>query len=1598
LHSNNQVTPNNNIIKKVACIITWLLFLQFTSKTSVAQIDTDFDGMDDAWETANGLNPTDATDAWCDCDNDQILNLFEYQLQTDPSDVNSPPILYFNTQNTQEEFTELMNSGINGLAVIRMSAGTYNLSYDTNSSGGLITSSDYRIMIQGGWNNDFTVYDPFQYSTIFDGQGSQNILVLETQENQETTFILDGAEVTNSGNNEKEAAIKCIDRAGTSKFSFYNCSFYNNGYGTTDSGFALSIDWLDEMINGDFFLVNTSIVNNRNGLWGQLSPTTSGRWRIYNSTITNSTQTTIFEVEATSQTPNAIAIDVLNSIIWESDLDDPIFFHAAQNTGMNIAYSNISEINNIDNLLEVNSLTTSVTNILPEFINENINHFELQTQSPLKEAGLDIGLPFEGIAPDIGVNQKVYSPIRIDTLITQPTCLGNDGRIEIVPLDEVGGLTFSLDNVDFQTDFIFNNLEMGNHTLYVRREEACQKMQLPFILEEVEQQFRTETATFCNNESYTLPDGTIVTGAGVYNTTVSNSQNCSIYIETILTELPSYETTNEASICAGETYTLVDGREANTSGRYVKTIQSVEGCDSTVIINLTINEAITTQNSITFCQAVVGSYTLEDGTVVSESGTYTAELFNNVTSCIDTYITEVIFTDFFETTQDVSICEGQTYTLPDGMGVTAANTYETTLQSTLGCDSIVITNLTYITSTEFINEQITICSGESYTLPDGRIVAEQATYVSEINQDGCDYRYVTTLRVSLVEDVIEYPIICRGETLELPDGRLVTEAGTYESSFISVYGCDSLVYKVLSVTMPMEEKEVSICEGETYTLEDGRTVSEAGTYTFESASSTGCITTHNTTLIINDVFETTQNASFCEGQIYVLPDGRPVSNADIYESALLSVNGCDSTVITNLTVNSTLPVEQEIGICIGATYTLANGMVVSEADTYSFDLVDGVTGCIIAYTTTITIDNAFETTQEASICESETYLLPDGREVSVQDTYESTLQSTFGCDSIVFTNLTVISNEEINEEITICEGGNHTLPDGTMVIEPDTYVTNIINPDGCTQRYITILNVNEIDLINNQVFICRGVSYELPDGRIVTEEGTYENKFTSIYGCDSIINIILGVNTQIIEKEESICSGATYTLEDGMIVSEAGTYSVEMADETTGCITTFNTILNVNEVFQITENKIVCDAETYVLPDGIEVNASGIYESAFQSVEGCDSIITTNLSINSSQIIREEGSICQGEIYILADGTEISEAGTFPFELEDVSTGCTAMYETTITINNTFESLENIEICEGQTHALPDGIEVNIPGTYESKLQTTLGCDSTIITNLTVIPPLVIEKEASICGGTTYTLEDQTIVSESGIYFANLMDDVTGCITTYQTTITVGDAIGTTESVAICEGETYRLPDGREINVAGMYDNILQSVQGCDSIVKIDLSTSSINVSLPVELTFITGGVELFSNIQSSNAVEYLWSPAEGLSCTDCAWPLANPNETTTYLLEVTDVLSGCKDEATIDVVKLKGAPLVPNAFSPNSDRINDFLIPLNLEPGTDFLFVIYNRLGEKIFETQSIAQPWDGFYNNEKQSIGVYIWYLQYEDPDNGDIEQIKGNVTLVR
>ena len=114
------------------------------------------------------------------------------------------------------------------------------------------------------------------------------------------------------------------------------------------------------------------------------------------------------------------------------------------------------------------------------------------------------------------------------------------------------------------------------------------------------------------------------------------------------------------------------------------------------------------------------------------------------------------------------------------------------------------------------------------------------------------------------------------------------------------------------------------------------------------------------------------------------------------------------------------------------------------------------------------------------------------------------------------------------------------------------------------------------------------------------------------------------------------------------------------------------------------------------------------------------------------------------------------------------------------------------------------------------------------------------------------------------------------------------------------------------------------------------------------------------------------------------------------YITYVKDA-NGCITNDTVQLSPDGCALMLPNAFSPNGDGLNDIFRVKYPFVVKAFSLVVYSRFGEKMFETSDMAKGWDGTFNGIKQPVGVYVWIVHLTSLNN--IEQTtKGIVTLVK
>lgn len=162
----------------------------------------------------------------------------------------------------------------------------------------------------------------------------------------------------------------------------------------------------------------------------------------------------------------------------------------------------------------------------------------------------------------------------------------------------------------------------------------------------------------------------------------------------------------------------------------------------------------------------------------------------------------------------------------------------------------------------------------------------------------------------------------------------------------------------------------------------------------------------------------------------------------------------------------------------------------------------------------------------------------------------------------------------------------------------------------------------------------------------------------------------------------------------------------------------------------------------------------------------------------------------------------------------------------------------------------------------------------------------------------------------------------------------------------------------------------------------------------------IVAGQKVQLNATFNPNWKYLWSPDDGsLNDVTLHNPVAMPMKTTTYIVRIVDE-SGCTAFDTVKVIvqTCSEAVLIPNAFSPNGDRVNDQLCILTRPGSLDRVeWMIFSRWGEKVFESKDIHTCWDGTFKSKILPPDVFGYIIKFSCPGGEELIK-KGNVSILK
>ena len=323
----------------------------------------------------------------------------------------------------------------------------------------------------------------------------------------------------------------------------------------------------------------------------------------------------------------------------------------------------------------------------------------------------------------------------------------------------------------------------------------------------------------------------------------------------------------------------------------------------------------------------------------------------------------------------------------------------------------------------------------------------------------------------------------------------------------------------------------------------------------------------------------------------------------------------------------------------------------------------------------------------------------------------------------------------------------------------------------------------------------------------------------------TIIGICDAVSTAI---SISICEGSSYNGHD-----TTGTYTdtfltIEGCDSIVSLDLTV--IPNVIEELFLE----ICEGESFE-----NYTQTGLYRDTLTASTTCDSIRIINLQVLADTLETSTATICEGSVY---EG--YSTTGTYE-DTFTASNGCDSIRTLTLSVIPTVQTELNIEICAGESF---EGYSIS--GTYEDTFTGSTNCDSVRILNLIVLEATTESITASICTGNSYEGYTSTGTYEDTFMASN------GCDSTRILELLVSSMVQTAVQTEICAGETYE-----GYSTSGTYIDTYVSNNGCDSARVLELVVVE-PVTHYLEYSICEG--DSYGNYNSEGIYEDVFTSANG--------------------------------------------------------------------------------------------------------------------------------------
>ena len=566
-----------------------------------------------------------------------------------------------------------------------------------------------------------------------------------------------------------------------------------------------------------------------------------------------------------------------------------------------------------------------------------------------------------------------------------------------------------------------------------------------------------------------------------------------------------------------------------------------------------------------------------------------------------------------------------------------------------------------------------------------------------------------------------------------------------------------------------------------------------------------------------------------------------------YDTAYNSFN-CDSVYYAlQLLYNDSVVLYDTL--CYGDSLMFA-GEYLYTSGLYIDSLTNETQGDSIVYLNLLVADQPVLVSQTDAFCKGNSYTWHTYKDIVLLQagTYKDTAYNSFGCDSVYY-ELVLTENPTYNKTTvkSICESElPYLFADttfNTVGVHTYSYFTKtIFGCDSVEHIQLTVLPIYRDTLYATT---CDNQPYEwVGHNATFTTAGIYADTLTAAStNCDSICVLNLTVYpTAASEFDYTMCEGDSMTIDSISWYKTAGDYAATLKT-IHGCDSVVTVHLTVKPLYRDTTKGAICQGEVFMWK-GKPYNIQGTYYDtlpALTDVE-CDSIQVLQLTVHPTFKETLQMAICPGELYYWR-GNNYNKEGIYYDSLQTIN-GCDSIYELQLTFHPVYNDTVDMQICRGDS-LLFDNEWIKNSGVYTKPLTSIYGCDSIVTWNVTMLRTFTSSYSMEICQGETIKFGNQTI-SQVGVY-VDTLTAINGCdsIVTLNLVNVIQPVYAPVDTINMCNGAPYNWR-GVEYKQSGTYYDTIQSfVTGCDSIMTLNLT--------------ITPKYEFVDTAQICNGVTYTW-------------------------------------------------------------------------------------------------------------------------------------------